>query len=355
MPKINFSCDYTEGAIPEILERLQKTNLMQTPGYGMDPVCEEAKGKIRRACQAPQSEVYFLVGGTQTNAVVIDSILHRYEGVVAAETGHVAVHEAGAIEFCGHKVLTVPGQRDKISSQALSSYLDTFLSDATHEHMVQPGMVYISQPTEYGSLYSRQELEELHAVCRRFHLPLYVDGARLAYALAAPGNDVTLPVLAQSCEAFYIGGTKCGALLGEAVVFCKPDLVSHFFTSIKQHGALLAKGRLLGIQFDVLFTDDRYYQAGEHGIEKAGQIRECLTRNGYSFGVVNTTNQIFVLMTQAQYDRISETVVLDNWGKTDEDHLLVRIATSWATTEENTQTLCRLLEENRNILHQACC
>lgn len=241
--RLSFSCDYLEGAHPAILQRLCETNFAQTAGYGTDEYCESAREKIRAACGAPNAEIHFLVGGTQTNATVIDALLRSYEGVIAADTGHISVHEAGAIEFGGHKVLTLPQENGKITASQIRALLDQYEDDANRDHTVMPGMVYLSQPTEYGTLYSKKELAAISALCREKRLPLYIDGARLAYALACPENDVTLRDLAALCDIFYIGGTKCGALLGEAVVIPQPGLIPHFFTIIKQHGALLAKGR----------------------------------------------------------------------------------------------------------------
>lgn len=343
MSRISFACDYLEGAMPEILKRMEETDFEQVPGYGFDPVSLSAKEKIRKACETPEADIYFLIGGTQANAVVIDGFLHRYEGVVSAGTGHVAVHEAGAIEYCGHKVLTVPGAFDKLTAEELEDYMENFLHDENRDHMVQPGIVYISQPTEYGSLYHADELEKLHETCQKYHLPLYVDGARLASGLAARDNDVSLPYLAHHCEAFYIGGTKCGAYIGEAVVFPKHDTIPHFFTLIKEHGALLAKGRLTGIQFDTLFTDDLYFKGGRHAVEQADRIRAVLKECGYQFDIINTTNQIFIVLDNEKYKKISEEVELSFWEKKDADHTVVRIATSWATRPENTDKLCEIL------------
>ena len=255
---LSFSCDYMEGAHPQILKRLMETNLVKTPGYGLDDYSKSAKEKIRDACKAPDAEVFFLVGGTQTNVTMIDAILKSYEGVIAADTGHVSVHEAGAIEFGGHKVLTLPHHNGKINVRQIETLLDDYQNDANRDHMVMPGMVYLSHPTEYGTLYSKAELREISALCRSHNIPLYLDGARLAYALACPQNEITLADIAELCDAFYIGGTKCGALFGEAVVIPKAGWLPHLFTIIKQHGALLAKGRMLGIQFDELFTDYLY-------------------------------------------------------------------------------------------------
>ena len=277
--RLYFASDYMEGAHPAIMKKLMETNLEKTVGYGQDPYTEDAKEKIRKACNAPEAEVFLLVGGTQTNATVIDALLKSYQGVVAADTGHIATHESGAIEFGGHKVLTVPQKDGKISAQQIEKLVKDFYDDANYEHMVMPGMVYISQPTEYGTLYSREELAVLSKVCRENHLPLYVDGARLAYALASPENDVTLTDLAELSDVFYIGGTKCGALFGEAVVIPQKGRIPHFFTIIKQHGALLAKGRIAGIQFGELFTDGLYLRIGKPAMEAAEQIKDALKKS----------------------------------------------------------------------------
>ena len=252
----SFENDYVEGAHEAILKRLWETNYEKLSGYGSDPYCQSAREKIKAACQCPDAEVYFLVGGTQTNATVIDSLLQPYEGVVAAVSGHVSTHESGAIEYTGHKVLTLPEHQGKIDAGELEKLLSAFWSDANHEHMVFPGMVYISHPTEFGTLYSQAELRAISSVCRQYDIPLYMDGARLGYGLMSRETDVTLPMVAEYCDAFYIGGTKVGALCGEAVVFSRWKAPKYFLTRMKQHGALLAKGRVLGIQFDTLFTDD---------------------------------------------------------------------------------------------------
>ena len=257
---LDFVNDYSEGAHEKILQRLLETNMEKLSRYGTDQYCESAKQKIREVCECPEADIYFLVGGTQTNATVIDAILSQYEGVVAANTGHISTHEAGAIEFTGHKVLTIPQENGKISAEELKKYLTTYYGDASYDHMVFPGMVYITHPTEYGTLYTKSELEEISAVCHEYDIPLYLDGARLGYALASAGTDVSLTDIANYCDVFYIGGTKVGALCGEAVVFTKNNMPKQFFTSVKQHGGLLAKGRLLGVQFDALFTDSLYFE-----------------------------------------------------------------------------------------------
>ena len=345
--RLYFASDYMEGAHPAIMQKLVETNLEKTVGYGVDPYTESAKEKIRTACNAPDADIYLLVGGTQTNATVIDALLKSYQGVVAAETGHIATHESGAIEFGGHKVLTLPQKDGKIRAAQIEKMVKDFYDDANYEHMVIPGMVYISQPTEYGTLYSKEELTEISKVCRANHLPLYVDGARLAYALASPENDVTLSDLAELCDAFYIGGTKCGALFGEAVVIPQKGLIPHFFTIIKQHGALLAKGRIAGIQFDELFTDRLYERIGKPAIDAAEQIKEALKKFGYKLALDTPTNQIFCIVSNEVMKKIAQDVEFGFWEKYDETHSVIRFATSWATTMEDTQKLIRLLDDIR--------
>ncbi len=338
----HFDSDYMEGAHPRIMRRLLETNMEKTPGYGLDGYCEEAKAKIRRACGSPDAEVYFMVGGTQTNSTVIDALLRNYEGVIAADTGHISVHEAGAIESCGHKVLALPGRDGKIAADDAEHYIATFLKDGNREHMVAPGMVYISHPTEYGTLYTRSELEALSGVCRRYGIPLYLDGARLGYGLAAMGTDVTLETIAAACDAFYIGGTKVGALFGEAVV-TRRGLIPHFFTIIKQHGALLAKGRLLGIQFDELFTDDLYTEISRHAIKMAEKLRVAFAERGYRFHIQSPTNQIFIILDNEKMAELAKNVSFSFWETADENHTVVRIATSWATREEDVDALIEML------------
>lgn len=342
-PKLSFASDYMEGAHPAILERLIATNTMQTAGYGNDQFSESAKDKIRMACQAPEADVAFLVGGTQANAVVIDALLRPYQGVLAAQSGHINVHEAGAIEYGGHKVFALPHQEGKISAKAIAASAEGYLNDVNRAHMVAPGMVYLSQPTEYGTLYLLSELEQISAVCRRYQIFLYVDGARLAYALACPENDVTLPDLARLCDAFYIGGTKCGALFGEAVVIPKHQLIPHFFTIIKQHGALLAKGRIAGIQFDTLFSDHLYEKIGRNAVERADEIRAGLVQKGYPLAVHSPTNQIFVILKKEQAGSLAEQVELGFWENQDASHVIMRIATSWATPKEDVAALMKIL------------
>ena len=337
--KLRFVSDYMEGAHENILQKLVKTNRVKTSGYGTDEYCESAKQKIRLACGRKDAEVHFLVGGTQTNATVIDALLKSYQGVISAESGHINVHEAGAIEFGGHKVFSLAAENGKLTAERIEKCFHSYWNDVTHDHMVMPGMVYLSQPTEVGTLYSLDELEQISTLCRRFQAFLYVDGARLAYALGCPENEVTLKDLARLTDAFYIGGTKCGALFGEAVVFPKAGIAPHFFTVIKQHGALLAKGRLLGIQFDELFTDDLYRKLGQNANRAADWIRQTLLQKGYTLTFPSPTNQIFVTLDRESLSKISENVDLDVWQYLDQEHVIVRIATSWATGEEETKRL----------------
>ncbi len=340
---LSFSCDYMEGAHPQILKRLMETNLVKTPGYGLDDYSKSAKEKIRDACKAPDAEVFFLVGGTQTNVTMIDAILKSYEGVIAADTGHVSVHEAGAIEFGGHKVLTLPHHNGKINVRQIETLLDDYQNDANRDHMVMPGMVYLSHPTEYGTLYSKAELREISALCRLRNIPLYLDGARLAYALACPQNEITLADIAELCDAFYIGGTKCGALFGEAVVIPKAGWLPHLFTIIKQHGALLAKGRMLGIQFDELFTDYLYGRVGVPAIQAADRIRQMLIQKGYTLCFDSPTNQVFCIIENTEMEQLAEKVEFGFWEKYDDSHTIIRFATSWATKMEDVEALCTVL------------
>lgn len=342
--KLFFASDYMEGAHPAILNRLNETNFEKTSGYGTDHYSESARRKIREICEAPAAEVQFLVGGTQVNEIVITSLLRPYQGVIAADSGHISVHEAGAVEAGGHKVLTIPQHYGKISGDQVREYCAAFYADANHDHMVMPGMVYISQPTEYGTLYSLSELQDLHNACREYGLCLYADGARLAYALACEENDVTLKDLARECDVFYIGGTKCGALFGEAVVFSDPGLIPHFFTIIKQRGALVAKGRITGLQFDTLFTDDLYIKAGSHALKEADKIRKALKECGYRFFFETPTNQIFIILENETLKRFAEKCEYSFWEYCGENDTVIRLATSWATDPADTEKLIDLLK-----------
>ncbi len=333
----SFSSDYTQGAHQSILDRLVATNFDYTPGYGLDPVCDAAREKIRIACDAPDAAVHFLVGGTQANATVIGAVLDSWKGVVSADSGHIATHEAGAIEVGGHKVLCIPQEDGKISAEAILALRKAWEADDNHDHVVEPGMVYLSQPTEFGTLYSLSELTAISDVCKASGMLLYVDGARLAYALASPENDVTMRDLARLTDAFYIGGTKCGALFGEAVVMGDPKLCPRFFTITKQQGAMVAKGRMLGIQFDCLFEDGLYERIGEPAVAAADAIRAALDAAGIEQPMRNSTNQVFALLTSAQVEAFQSTFDLGFWERIDDDHLVMRFATSWATTEDDLQ------------------
>jgi Threonine aldolase len=340
---LTFESDYTEGAHEKILQRLAETNMEHCPGYGADIYCQQAREKIQKACGCPQADVHFLIGGTQTNQVVIDAVLNSYEGVIAATTGHISIHEAGAMEYTGHKVLELPAKEGKLDAKTLKRYIMDFYQDPNHEHMVFPGMVYISHPTEYGTLYQKREMEEISQVCGEFHIPLYLDGARLIYGLTSQDSDVTLKDIASLCDVFYIGGTKAGALCGEAVVFTKNNTPKHFMTIVKQHGALLAKGRLLGIQFDTLFTDDLYMEVGRHAIAMADLLKKALKDKGYKFYLKSFTNQQFVVLKNDKLADLKRLVALSFWEKADEEHTVVRFATSWATKEEDVKNLIDLL------------
>lgn len=342
---LSFACDYMEGCHPAILKKLEETNLQKTPGYGLDDYTRTACEKIKAACQKPEAQVFLLTGGTQTNATVISALLKSYQGVVSASTGHIATHEAGAIEAGGHKVMPIPSHNGKINAAELAQFLTDYEQDSNHDHMVMPGMVYISHPTEYGTLYSRSELEEISHICRQYQIPLYLDGARLAYGLACPDNDLSLKDLASLCDVFYIGGTKCGALFGEAVVITVPGLIPHFFTIIKQHGALLAKGRLLGLQFDTLFTDHLYEHIGESAIQTADQIRNILKQNGFRLCYDSPTNQIFCIIENSLMERLLSQVECSFWEKYDDSHTVIRFVTSWATRQEDVQKLGTILEQ----------
>ena len=336
---VSFESDYIAGAHPLVLKRLLETNMVMLPGYGTDSFCESAREKIKKACECPDAKVEFLVGGTQTNSVVIATMLKDYEGVVAAKTGHVSVHEAGAIEFAGHKVLEIPHKDGKMEPAVLKKYMEDFYADDNHEHMVFPGMVYLSYPTEYGTLYSRKELEEIAGICRLYRIPLFLDGARLGYGLMSPESDLTLPDIATLCDVFYIGGTKVGALCGEAVVFTKGNKPPHFMNSVKKRGALLAKGRLLGIQFDTLFTDGLYFEISRHAIAMAEELKTIFRENGFGFYPDSPTNQQFIMMENRQMEKLKEQVAFSFWEKYDESHTVVRFATSWSTTKEDLEQL----------------
>ncbi len=351
MIRASFESDYNNGCLPEILRRLSETNDKKSSGYGFDPYTERAKDRIRKACDMTEAEVHFLVGGTQTNATAIDSLLQGCEGVLSVDTGHINVHESGAVEAFGHKVLVLPGiAGGKMAASQINDYMRKFLADETYPHMVQPGMVYITLPTELGALYSRKELADIYTVCQQYGLRLYVDGARLGYGLRAKSNDIALPFLAHHCDAFYIGGTKVGALLGEALVYTNTRAPKYIFTIIKRHGALLAKGRVLGLQFDTLFTDDLYFRVSRHAIDMAQALRKVFAKHGLSLGIDSPTNQQFVILSKEQKQRLAEEIAFEIWEPLPNDHLLCRFVTCWATTEADIaaldEALAHILEVN---------
>lgn len=341
---IYFDSDYMEGAHPEVMARLCDTNLEHTVGYGSDNYTRLAYDAIRNACNCPEALVQFLIGGTQTNATVIDALLHRHEGVLAAETAHINVHESGAVEHSGHKVLTLPATEGKVTAQQVDDYITEFYSDETYEHMVAPGMLYITQPTEYGTLYSLAELEAISSVCHRHNIPLYMDGARLGYALASPAADFTLQDIARLCDVFYIGGTKCGLLFGEAVVAPNPKSLPHFFPLVKQHGALCAKGRIQGIQFLTLFTDNLYIRICQHAVTLASRIREAFKSKGYRVAIDSPTNQQFFILPNTVVDALRAAgVSFENWGPRGAEETTVRFVTSWATTDTDVNHLIDII------------
>lgn len=340
---IYFDSDYMAGAHPKVMERLHETNLEQTTGYGTDPYTAKAADLIRKACGASQARVHFLVGGTQTNATVIDGLLARHEGVLAAESGHINVHESGAIEATGHKVLTLPSYQGKVSAEDVRNFISSFYSDDTYEHMVAPGMLYISFPTEYGTVYSLNELEDISKACHDAGIPLFIDGARLGFGLAAEGSDVTLEDIARLADVFYIGGTKVGALFGEAVVMTNPSILKHFTPLVKQHGALLAKGRLLGVQFEALFEDGLYFRIGSETVRKAIRLRDAFESKGFKAAVPSPTNQQFFVLPNAVIDSLKEEASFEMWGPRGDRESTVRFVTGWSTTDEDISRLAKAL------------
>lgn len=340
---IYFDSDYMAGAHPEVLQRLVDTNLEHTVGYGCDHYTENTVRLIREACGAPHAQVFLLVGGTQTNATIIDGILARHEGVLAPESAHINVHEARAIEATGHKVLTLPQHQGKVWAEEVENYINEFYRDETFLHMVAPGMLYISFPTEYGTIYTLNELEALSQVCHDAQIPLYIDGARLGYGLAADECDVTLKDIARLADVFYIGGTKMGAMMGEAVVVTNPALLKNMTPLMKQHGALLAKGRLLGLQFEALFTDDLYMRIGRYAVDLAMELKEEFTTRGYETVVDSPTNQQFFRLPNDLIDRLRQHASFELWGPQGETHSIVRFVTSWSTTYNDINHLVELI------------
>ena len=340
---LNFESDYIQGAHPKILEKLIETNLEPLSGYGCDKYSESAKEKIKVACGKEDAQVFLLTGGTQTNQIVIDTMLSKYESVICADTGHINAHEAGAVEFTGHKILTLNNHLGKIDADELKDFIVNFYADENYEHISIPGMVYISHPTEYGTLYSKEELKNISSICKEYDIPLFVDGARLGYGLMSTGTDVTLNDIVQLCDVFYIGGTKVGALCGEAVVFTHDNAPKHFFTSIKQHGALLAKGRLTGIQFDVLFTDELYFKISKHAIDMADKMRKLFKEKGFTFFIETVSNQIFIVLENSKLENLRKSVSFGYWERVDDNHTVVRFATSWATNEDDIDKLAEII------------
>lgn len=336
---IRFNCDYSEGAHPRILEKLAQTNLEQAPGYGQDTYCRQAADLIKSLCQTPQAEVHFLAGGTQTNLTVIAACLRPYQTVISADSGHINVHETGAIEATGHRILTVPEQNGKLTAEQIARCCKEHWLDDNPEFAPQPKLVYISFPTEYGTLYSKEELSAIRRVCDENNLFLFADGARLGYGLEAPGNDVTLADLAACCDVFYIGGTKIGALLGEAVVIVNPKLQKDFRYFMKQKGAMLAKGRILGIQFLALFEDGLYFQLSKHADEMAQIIRKACAESGFEFLYDSPTNQQFPIMPDDLIKRLEELYAFSHTKRLDHRRSAIRICTSWATHREDVEQL----------------
>ena len=336
---ILFNNDYAEGAHPKVMERLLQTNMEQTVGYGEDPYCEAAREKVRKACQAPDADVHFLVGGTQANMTVISAALRPHQGAVCVQTGHINVHETGAVEATGHKVLALEGTDGKIKASQVQEMWKEHWADGAHEHIVQPKLVYISHPTELGTLYTKQELTDLRAVCDACGMYLFLDGARLAYGLAAEGTDVTLADIAALTDVFYIGGTKSGALFGECVVIKRREIKEDFRYMIKQKGGMLAKGRLLGVQFDTFFEGNLYVEMGRHADRLAMKLKNGLKEKGYHFYIDSITNQQFVIVDNEKLQEIEKNFVVNYEKRLDENHMVIRICTSWATKEENVDKL----------------
>ena len=340
---LSFECDYNNGACQQVMDHLVRYNNARPTPYGFDEFSLRAKARIREACGMPDAQIFFLTGGTQTNATTIDSMLYQYEGVICVGSGHINVHEAGAVEFTEHKIITIPDREGKMEAATLDKYLDDYMHDGNRDHAVHPGLVYITFPTEFGTLYSAQELDLIYKVCRQYDIPLYIDGARLGYGLMAEGNDVSLPYLARHCDVFYIGGTKIGALCGEAVVFTNRKAHKHFFSIQKQHGAVIAKGALIGLQFDALFTDNLYLRLSEHAIRMAMRMKDIFRQKGYQFYIDSPTNQQFIIISNEQADRLATKVLFNRFGQTDHHHTICRFVTSWATTDADIDALARIV------------
>lgn len=342
---IRFNSDYTEGCHPAILERLAATNMEQTAGYGGDEYCAMAADEIRKAANAPTAAVHFLVGGTQTNVTVISAALRPYQGVITASTGHINVHETGALEACGHKCLNIETADGKLTAKQIADYVDAHYNEDGPEHMVQPKMVYISNSTEVGTIYKKAELEEIYQVCKKRGVFLFLDGARLGYALACSENDMTLEDIAKNTDVFYIGGTKVGAMFGEAVVITNELLKQDFRYSIKQHGAMLAKGRMLGIQFLTLFEENRYFEISAHASRLAEKLKQELINMGVRFSINSPSNQQFPILPDSVIEQLQKKYAFEYQGKADATHSVVRFCTCWATKEENVNQLIADIRE----------
>ena len=341
---LNFSCDYLDGAHPKVLEAIARANFVKTGCYGAgDVFCDAATQRIRTLCEAPEAEVHYLGGGTQTNMVVLTTLLRPWEGVIASKSGHISIHEAGAIEAGGHKVMTVENRDGKLDAATVEREILLWKGDGNREHMVEPGVVFVTLATEYGTNYTLAELEAISEAAHRHGVKLYLDGARIFYGLAAEDCDVTLADVARLADAFYIGGTKCGLLFGEAVVFPRPGLIPHFYTLTKQLGAMFAKSKVLGAQFDALLTDGLGLEIARHANREADRIRARLAERGYEVLFGGRTNQVFVRLTDAESAKLSESVAMSFWERTDDAHAVWRIATSWSTDPKDVDALLELL------------
>lgn len=340
---VSFENDYNVGMHPKILEALAKTNLIPQSGYGSDEYTLKAKENIRKVLGSDDNEIFLLAGGTQTNAIVIDSLLKDYEGVVACSSGHIAVHEAGAVEHAGRKVLEIPEVDGKVDSKLLDKYVSTFYGDDNREHMVFPGMVYLSYPTEKGTLYSKQELLDVADVCKKYNMKLFLDGARLGYGLMSKSSDLTIQDIASICDVFYIGGTKVGAIIGEAIVFKKECAPKHFVNFIKKRGALLAKGRLVGLQFATLFENNLYFDISKNAMDKAEKLKEIIVKKGYSPYIVSPTNQQFIVLENSKMQELAKHIKFSFWENIDENHTAIRLVTSWATSDNDLAELEKYL------------
>ena len=340
---LSFECDYIFGAHDKVLEAIVKTNNEMLPGYGNDVHTENAKNLIKKACESPNSDVVLLTGGTQTNQIVIDTMLKPFQGVIAPKTGHISLHEVGAIEFTGHKVIELDGHNGKLDPREVSKYMELFYGDENNDMMVVPGMIYVSHPTEYGTLYTKSELTALREIADKYNMKLFLDGARLGYGLMSLNTDVTLPDIAKLCHVFYIGGTKVGALCGEAIVFAEGQIPERFLSLTKQHGARLAKGRLLGVQFETLFTDNLYFEISKNAIDRAEEMKMLFKSRGYSFFIDSPTNQQFIILTEEQMKTIGEKCRFCFWERVDAEHCAVRFATSFATTKEDIAALSEII------------